>query len=197
MITAADADASPEICARRRAFPSPDEVVNGVEADQSHDDQIDRHDGRQRAGSVRADGPDVARSSGVTYARSVLAGLYRLALVGLVTPMRDGMNLVAKEYVAAQDPTDPGVLILSKFAGAAQQLTGALIVNPNDKLEVAEAIRDALQMSHEERVTRWQGMIGPLQDHDVSWWAAAFLGELAAQPAATDRRRPRARRSGG
>ena len=97
--------------------------------------------------------------------------------------MRDGMNLVAKEYVAAQDPTDPGVLILSKFAGAAQQLTGALIVNPNDKLEVAEAIRDALQMSHDERVTRWQGMIGPLQDHDVSWWAAAFLGELVAQKA--------------
>ena len=117
------------------------------------------------------------------YPRSVLAGLYRLALVALVTPMRDGMNLVAKEYVAAQDPTDPGVLILSKFAGAAQQLTGALIVNPNDKLEVAEAIRDALQMSREDRVTRWQGMIGPLQDHDVSWWAAAFLGELVAQKA--------------
>src|SRR5260221_8331633 len=116
MIPAADADASPEICARRRAFPSPDEVVNGVEADQSHDDQIDRHDGRQRAGSVRADGPDVARSSGVTYPRSVLAGLYRLALVELVTDAC--MNLVAKEYVAAQDPTDPGVLILSKFAGA-------------------------------------------------------------------------------
>ena len=96
---------------------------------------------------------------------------------------RDGMNLVAKEYVAAQDPTDPAVLILSKFAGAAQQLTGALIVNPNDKLELAEAIRDGLQMSHEERVTRWQGMIGPLQDHDVSWWAAAFLRELAGQKA--------------
>jgi trehalose 6-phosphate synthase len=118
-----------------------------------------------------------------TYPRPVLAGLYRLAQVALVTPMRDGMNLVAKEYVAAQDPTDPGVLILSKFAGAAQQLTGALIVNPNDKLEVAEAIHDALQMSHEERVTRWQGMIGPLQDHDVSWWAAAFLRELAGQKA--------------
>jgi trehalose-6-phosphate synthase len=60
---------------------------------------------------------------------------------------------------------------------------GALIVNPNVKLEVAEAIRDALQMSHDERVTRWQGMIGPLQDHDVSWWAAAFLTELATQKA--------------
>jgi trehalose 6-phosphate synthase len=72
-----------------------------------------------------------------TYPRSLLAPLYRLARVALVTPMRDGMNLVAKEYVAAQDPLDPGVLILSKFAGAAQQLTSALIVNPNDKLEVA------------------------------------------------------------
>ncbi len=116
-----------------------------------------------------------------TYPRAVLAALYRLAHVALVTPMRDGMNLVAKEYVAAQDPLDPGVLILSKFAGAAQQLTGALIVNPNDKLEVAEAIHDALQMSHQERITRWQSMIGPLRDRDVSWWAAAFLKELAAQ----------------
>jgi trehalose 6-phosphate synthase len=116
-----------------------------------------------------------------TYPRSLLAPLYRLARVALVTPMRDGMNLVAKEYVAAQDPLDPGVLVLSKFAGAAQQLTGALIVNPNDRLEVAEAIRDALRMSHQERVTRWQSMIGPLRDRDVSWWAAAFLKELAAQ----------------
>jgi trehalose 6-phosphate synthase len=116
-----------------------------------------------------------------TYTRSLLAALYRIARVALVTPMRDGMNLVAKEYVAAQDPLNPGVLILSKFAGAAQQLTGALIVNPNDKLEVAEAIRDALQMSHQERITRWQSMIGPLRDRDVSWWAAAFLKELAAQ----------------
>jgi hypothetical protein len=79
--------------------------------------------------------------------------------------MRDVMNLVAKEYVAAQDPLDPGVLILSKFAGAAQQLTGALIVNPNDKLEVAEAIRDALKMSHRERVTR-VGLSGVVQNRD-------------------------------
>ena len=96
--------------------------------------------------------------------------------------MRDGMNLVAKEYVAARDPKDPGVLILSKFA-VSSAADGVVLVNPNDKLEVAEAIRDALQISHEERVTRWRGMIGPLQDHDVSWWAAAFLGELVAQKA--------------
>ena len=116
-----------------------------------------------------------------SYPRSLLAPLYRLARVALVTPMRDGMNLVAKEYVAAQDPLDPGVLILSKFAGAAQQLTGALIVNPNDKFEVAEAIREALQMNQQERITRWQGMIGPLRDRDVAWWAAAFLKALAGQ----------------
>src|SRR5215211_649333 len=122
-----------------------------------------------------------------SYPRSVLAALYRLAHVALVTPMRDGMNLVAKEYVAAQDPPNPGVLILSKFAGSAQQLTGAIIVNPNDKVEVAEAIRDALQMSQQERLTRWQSMIGPLRERDVTWWAATFLKELAAGPGEAER----------
>jgi len=114
-----------------------------------------------------------------TYPRSVLAGLNRLARVGLVTPMRDGMNLVAKEYVAAQDPEDPGVLILSKFAGAAQQLTDALIVNPNDKFEVAEAIRDALYMDREERITRWRRMMEVIRQTDVAWWAGAFLKDLS------------------
>ena len=114
-----------------------------------------------------------------TYPRSVLAGLHRLAKVGLVTPMRDGMNLVAKEYVAAQNPDDPGVLVLSKFAGAAQQLTDALIVNPNDKFEVAEAIRDALYMDRAERITRWERMMSAIRETDVSWWAATFLRDLS------------------
>ena len=113
-----------------------------------------------------------------TYPRSVLAGLHRLARVGLVTPMRDGMNLVAKEYVAAQDPADPGVLVLSKFAGAAEQLTDALLVNPSDKFEVAEAIRDALYMDRAERVARWERMMATLRRSDVSWWAATFLKDL-------------------
>jgi trehalose 6-phosphate synthase len=116
-----------------------------------------------------------------TYSRLVLAGLYRTARIALVTPMRDGMNLVAKEYVAAQDPADPGVLILSKFAGAAQQLTQALVVNPNDKLEVAEAIRDAFLMSNDERVGRWRTMIGTIRDQDVTWWASAFMKELTGR----------------
>src|SRR5918993_1793803 len=117
------------------------------------------------------------------YSRAVLAGLYRLARVGLVTPIRDGMNLVAKEYVAAQDPQDPGVLVLSKFAGAAEELTDALIVNPNDKVEVAEALQHALHMSREERVTRWQALLNILWDSDVSRWAASFIEDLASDKA--------------
>jgi trehalose 6-phosphate synthase len=112
------------------------------------------------------------------YSRSVLAGLFRFARVGLVTPLRDGMNLVAKEFVAAQNPKDPGVLILSRFAGVAQQLPQALIVNPNDKFEVADAIRRALDMSLEERCARWSAMATTLQRYDVQWWANAFLRDL-------------------
>lgn len=115
------------------------------------------------------------------YQRPVLAGLFRLARAGLVTPLRDGMNLVAKEFVAAQDPADPGVLILSKFAGAAQQLQQALIVNPNDKFEVADAIRDALHMSLEERQRRWRPMLATIKAYDVRWWASAFLKELTGR----------------
>jgi trehalose 6-phosphate synthase len=99
------------------------------------------------------------------------------------------MNLVAKEYVAAQDLQDPGVLILSKFAGAAEELTDALLVNPNDKVEVAEAIQQALHMSQEERVARWQAMLKVLWGSDVSRWAAAFIKDLAANKATRARRR--------
>ena len=101
-------------------------------------------------------------------------------VLGTLPGSTDLLRSIMDFILLACVQTEPGVLILSKFAGAAQQLTGALIVNPNDKLEVAEAIRDALQMSHEERVTRW---LAPLQEHDVSWWAAAFLRELAGRRA--------------
>jgi trehalose 6-phosphate synthase len=99
------------------------------------------------------------------------------------------MNLVAKEYVAAQDPQDPGVLILSKFAGAAEELTDALIVNPNDKVEVAEAIQQALHMSREERVARWQAMSKILRNSDVKRWAAAFIKDLASHKTSKARSR--------
>jgi trehalose 6-phosphate synthase len=112
--------------------------------------------------------------------RAPLAGFYRLADVGLVTPLRDGMNLVAKEYVAAQDPADPGVLILSQFAGAAAELDGALIVNPHEPEAVAEAIRAALEMPLAERQQRHARMFAHLAENDVDRWADRFLTALAA-----------------
>ena len=113
------------------------------------------------------------------YSRSALAGLYRRAQVGLVTPMRDGMNLVAKEYVAAQNPDDPGVLILSRFAGAAQQLGEALIVNPFDDHEVAEAIRTALAMPKSERMRRFERLYATISSTDIDWWTSRYLAALS------------------
>jgi trehalose 6-phosphate synthase len=110
--------------------------------------------------------------------RPILAGLYRLARVGLVTPLRDGMNLVAKEYVAAQDPENPGVLVLSRFAGAARELKDALLVNPYDIEGTANALARALNMPLEERRERWQKMMDHLLVHDVSRWCEDFLKDL-------------------
>ncbi|MDN2565555.1 trehalose-6-phosphate synthase [Aquibium sp. A9E412] len=109
-----------------------------------------------------------------------LAALYRLSRVGLVTPLRDGMNLVAKEYVAAQDPADPGVLVLSTFAGAAERLSGALLVNPYDVDGLARAMRRALAMPHAERRARWAEMIAELRAHDVHRWRRDFLAALVS-----------------
>lgn len=111
--------------------------------------------------------------------RDDLAGLYRQAAIGLVTPLIDGMNLVAKEYVAAQDPEDPGVLILSETAGAAEQLKcGTLLVNPYDPSSVADAIRTAVVMSRQERVTRHAAMWSEISRRDVYWWTETFLDRL-------------------
>jgi len=116
------------------------------------------------------------------YRRDELAGVYRAAKVGLVTPMRDGMNLVAKEFVAAQDPDDPGVLVLSKFAGAANQMGEALIVNPNSPEEIAEALKRALTMDLKERVRRWRALNEGVQRDDVTAWRDTFVNALAAEP---------------
>ncbi|QAA76833.1 MAG: Alpha,alpha-trehalose-phosphate synthase [UDP-forming] [Candidatus Bipolaricaulis sibiricus] len=108
-----------------------------------------------------------------------LVALYRAADVALVTPLRDGMNLVAKEYVACQVDGD-GVLVLSEFAGAAQELGEALLVNPNDVPGMARAIGEALQMPRRERAERMRRMAEWVADHTVEGWAADFLAELAA-----------------
>ncbi|MEO1362264.1 MAG: trehalose-6-phosphate synthase [Pseudomonadota bacterium] len=112
--------------------------------------------------------------------RAQIAGLYRRADVGLVTPLADGMNLVAKEYVAAQNPDDPGVLILSHFAGAAEQMQAALLVNPYDIDEVAAAIDTALTMPRAERQDRHADLLAGLRRDDIDWWTDAFLDALAA-----------------
>ena len=116
-----------------------------------------------------------------TFRRDELAGLYRAAKVGLVTPLRDGMNLVAKEYVAAQAPADPGVLILSRFAGAAGQMAAALIVNPNSPEELSEALKRALTMSRGERIERWRALFDKVQSEDVGAWRDAFVSALAGE----------------
>ena len=112
------------------------------------------------------------------YERQVLAALFRQSHVGYVTPLRDGMNLVAKEYVSAQDPDDPGVLVLSQFAGAAQELTAALIVNPVDVDGMADALGQALAMPLAERRARYRDMIAQLRDNNVSVWRDNFLRDL-------------------
>lgn len=112
------------------------------------------------------------------YDRAVLASLFRAAEVGLVTPLRDGMNLVAKEYVAAQDPEKPGVLVLSRFAGAARQLSAALIVNPLDTVGMAEALERALNMPLAERRARYEDMMAGLRLNSVARWRDDFLDAL-------------------
>jgi trehalose 6-phosphate synthase len=119
------------------------------------------------------------------YSQATLAGFYRVAQVGLVTPLQDGMNLVAKEYVAAQNPFDPGVLVLSAFAGAAKELDAALLVNPHDIDSMARQIAAALAMPLEERRERWHSMIGKLRTSSVQNWFADFLRALG-----DERRKP-------
>jgi trehalose 6-phosphate synthase len=107
--------------------------------------------------------------------------LYGIAQVGLVTPLRDGMNLVAKEYVAAQDPDDPGVLVLSQFAGAARELEAALVVNPFDQRAVAAAIDQALAMPGEERRDRHEAMMRVMRRNTLARWRDRFTADLLGE----------------
>jgi len=111
--------------------------------------------------------------------RDTLAALFRGSEVGLVTPLRDGMNLVAKEYIAAQNEEDPGVLILSKFAGAAEELEEALIVNPYNIDDMANAMQTALRMPIDERKDRHSALLARIKTHDVRFWRKSFLDVLS------------------
>jgi trehalose 6-phosphate synthase len=123
--------------------------------------------------------------------RNLLAGLLRRCHVGLISPLRDGMNLVAKEYVAAQDPLDPGVLILSQFAGAAEQLKEALIVNPYDTEALASAIRRALEMPKVERQARHAMLLDKVRAEDIDWWRQQYLDALVGEQPGDSRPDPR------
>jgi trehalose 6-phosphate synthase len=127
------------------------------------------------------------------YARATVMGFLRAAKVGLVTPVRDGMNLVAKEFVAAQDPADPGVLILSPMAGAAAELVGALQVNPYDKRGMALALQAALNMPLEERQERHRQMMDAVRRQDIHSWYGRFIYDLTGERM----ERPVAHRGGG
>jgi len=110
--------------------------------------------------------------------RERLAALFRGSEVGLVTPLRDGMNLVAKEYIAAQDENDPGVLVLSRFAGAAEDLEEALIVNPYDIDDIAHALEQALTMPLDERRSRHKALFKRVCERDATNWRNSFMAAL-------------------
>ncbi len=114
------------------------------------------------------------------FPHGTLMGFMRAAQVGIVTPLRDGMNLVAKEFVAAQDPADPGALILSSLAGAARELDGAVIVNPYDLRGVAQAVETSLAMPLAERQARHSAMLATLRGNDLKAWYTNFLAALSA-----------------
>jgi trehalose 6-phosphate synthase len=119
-----------------------------------------------------------------SYGRDQLSLLYRAAAVGYVTPLRDGMNLVAKEYVAAQDPEDPGVLVLSRFAGAAAELDGAVLTNPWHADGLARDLDTALRMDVEERRARHRKLFAVVSRTTALTWAEDFLSALASAAAA-------------
>ena len=121
-----------------------------------------------------------------SFCQTTLAGFYRASAVGVVTPLRDGMNLVAKEYVAAQDPANPGVLVLSRSAGAARELDAALQVDPEDVEAIAFQIAAALSMPLAERQARWHQMMDVLLRGSIHAWFAGFMQALkSTRPDAT------------
>jgi trehalose 6-phosphate synthase len=153
----------------------------GIESYRSFRQELDREAARVNGRFARFDWTPVHYLNRAL-PRRTLAGLYRASRVGVVTPMRDGMNLVAMEYVAAQDPADPGVLLLSRFAGAAHYLREALLVNPYDGEETAEAMHLACDMRINERRSRHEALMRRLRARDVGRWRRDFIAALLSAP---------------
>jgi trehalose 6-phosphate synthase len=144
-----------------------------------------RHNLEQASGNINGRFADIdwvpIRYLNRLYDRHVLMSLYRLARVGLVTPIRDGMNLVAKEYVASQNPEDPGMLVLSTLAGSAKELTSAVLVNPYDRRGVGGGIKKAIEMPVDERRNRHGEMIAALRRNDIHSWCKTFISALTSE----------------
>ncbi|MGX7895906.1 trehalose-6-phosphate synthase [Tsuneonella sp. HG222] len=141
--------------------------------------ELEQKTGQTKGARSRID-PLPIRYVNQGHSAAELYGIYRASKIGIVTPLRDGMNLVAKEYVAAQDPEDPGVLILSRFAGAARQLApGAILFNPHSPDDIASGIREAMDMPLDERIARWRPMHECVRDENVQTWTENFPRDLA------------------
>ena len=153
----------------------------GVRAYSQIRDALEQSSGRTNGRFADADWTPV-RYLNRNYPHATLMGLLRAAQVCLVTPLRDGMNLVAKEFVAAQSPDDPGVLILSNMAGAARELTDALLVNPYDTQGIGRAIQSALVMPLAERRARHERLLAILHENDIHRWHTRFLEQLTREP---------------
>jgi trehalose 6-phosphate synthase len=136
----------------------------------------------QAAGNINGSYADVdwvpIRYMNRGYSRGVIMALLRMARVGLVTPIRDGMNLVAKEFLASQDKSDPGVLVLSTLAGAAEELDAAVQINPYDKQGVAEGVQRAIEMPLDERRERHESLLAIIERNDIHSWRRRFLDVL-------------------
>lgn len=139
-----------------------------------------REESRQFAEGMRAAERNPLRCVFAAVAHAELMGLLRSADVGLVTPLRDGMNLLAKEFVAAQPEEDPGVLVLSRGAGAALELAAALQVEPEDPHSVASALRQAIRMPLDERCERHRAMLDSLRGNELPRWRRRFVEQLRA-----------------
>jgi trehalose 6-phosphate synthase len=143
-------------------------------------DALEQSSGRTNGRFADADWTPV-RYLNRNYPHAMLMGFLRAAQVCLVTPLRDGMNLVAKEFVAAQNPDDPGVLVLSNMAGAARELADALLVNPYDTKGIARAIQSALVMPLAERRARHERLLAILHENDIHRWHMRFLEQLTQE----------------
>ena len=151
----------------------------GVRAYDEIRNELEQHAGRINGRFAEADWVPI-RYLNKGIERNQLMGFLRVATSALVTPVRDGMNLVAKEFVAAQDPDDPGIPVVSSLAGASRELTDAIIVNPYDKDNVADGIASVITMDRDERRERHQAMLAVLRRNDINAWRRRFVEALAS-----------------